>query len=85
MPHGANRSSMVASYTLSPGAYAKVSGRMQYNRISINDFNNPVIYKVHAENRAIQKEWTVVVNNANIQANSISFSEPEMNSDIIVN
>jgi hypothetical protein len=85
MPHGTNRSSLVASYTLSPGAYVKVSGRMQYNRISINDFNNPVVYKVYAENRAIQKEWTVIVNNTKIQANSISLSEPEMNSDIVVN
>jgi hypothetical protein len=85
MPDGTNRSSLVASCTLSPGAFAKVSGRMQYNRISINDFNNTVIYKVYAENRAMQKEWIIVVYTAKIQANSISFSKPEMKSDIIVN
>jgi hypothetical protein len=79
MPHGTNRSSLVASYTLSPGAFAKVSGKLQYPRISNNDFTNPVIYTVHAENRTVQQEWTVVIHNAKIQANFISFSLPEMN------
>ena len=78
MPHGTNKSSLVASYTLSPGAYAKVSGRMQFSRISINDFNNPVIYRIFAENRDVQKVLTIVVYNAKIQANLVSYSVPEM-------
>jgi hypothetical protein len=63
MPHGTNRGSLVASYTLSPGAYAKVFGRLQYSRISSNDFSIPVIYRIYAENRDIQKEWNIVVEN----------------------
>jgi hypothetical protein len=84
MPYGTNRSSLIASYTLSPGAYVKVSGRLQYSRSSTNDFINPVIYKVYAENRVVQKEWTIVVHNAKIQANFISFSIPDMNGQAII-
>jgi hypothetical protein len=84
MPHGTNRSSLVASYTLSPGAYAKVSGRLQYSRSSTNDFNNQVIYRVHAENRDVQKEWTIIVHNAKIQANFVSFSVPEMIGEAVI-
>jgi hypothetical protein len=84
MPHGTNRSSLVASYTLSPGAYSKVSGKRQFSGISPNDFNNPLIYKVHAENRDVQKEWTIVVHTAKIQANFISFSVPEMTGQAII-
>jgi hypothetical protein len=84
MLHDANRSPLVASYTLSPGAYAKVSGKLQYNRSSSNDFNNPVIYKVYAENRAVQKEWTIIVHNTKSQANFISFSVPEMTGQPVI-
>jgi hypothetical protein len=84
MPYGTNRSSLVAAYALSPGAYAKVSGKRQYSGGSPNDFNNPVIYKVHAENRDVQKEWTIVVHNAKIQANFVSFSLPEMTGQAII-
>jgi hypothetical protein len=84
MLHDTNRSSLVASYALSPGAYAKVSGKLQYNRSSSNDFNNPVIYKVYAENRDVQKEWTIIVHNTKSQANFISFSVPEMKGQPVI-
>jgi hypothetical protein len=84
MLHDTNRSSLVASYALSPGAYAKVSGKLQYNRSSSNDFNNPVIYKVYAENRDVQKEWTIIVHNTKSLANFISFSVPEMKGQPVI-
>lgn len=84
MPHGTNRSSLVASYTLSPGAYAKVSGRLQYSRSSPNDFSIPVIYRVYAENRDKQREWTIIVQNEKVQANFVSFSVPDMTGQAII-
>lgn len=63
MPYGTNRESLTASYLLSPGAYAKVSDKMQVSNSTSNNFINPVIYKVYAENRAIQREWTIDVHN----------------------
>jgi hypothetical protein len=74
MPYGTDKASLVASFTLSPGAYAKISGRHQSSRNTPNDFNNPVNYRVYAENRDIQREWTVVVHNAKQKANFTSFS-----------
>jgi hypothetical protein len=76
MPYGTNKGSLVPTFYLSPGAYAKVSGRQQSSRNTPNDFNNPVIYRVYAENRDIQREWTVVVHIAKAKANFTSFSVP---------
>jgi len=61
MPAGTDLSSLKSSFQLSLGAYAKVSGKLQINDISVNNFNNPVIYTVFAENRDIKKEWTIEV------------------------
>jgi hypothetical protein len=66
MPYGTDKSSLSAVYSLSPGAYVKVGGKLQVNKISLNNFNNPLIYKVYAENRDIQKNWTIYVTNLRV-------------------
>jgi hypothetical protein len=76
MPFGTNRGSLAAVFKLSPGAYAKVAGKMQESKITLNDFNNPVIYKVYAENRITQREWTITMYNSKTLANFESFSVP---------
>jgi hypothetical protein len=76
MPFGTIKSSLVPSFYLSAGAYAKVSGRQQVSRNSPNNFNNPVTYRVYAENRDIQREWTVMVRIAKAKANFTFFSVP---------
>src|SRR5450759_4611835 len=76
MPFGANRGSLAAVFKFSPGAYAKVAGKMQESKLTLNDFNNPVIYKVYAENRITQREWTITVYNSKTLANIESFSVP---------
>jgi hypothetical protein len=63
MPSGTNIGSLLSVFSLSPGAYAKVSGVMQESSSSPNNFNNPVIYRVYAENRDIQRKWTIIVHN----------------------
>jgi|WetSurMetagenome_2_1015567.scaffolds.fasta_scaffold16650_2 hypothetical protein len=78
MPSGTNRASLVASFTLSPGAYAKISGKMQFARNTLNNFNKPVIYKVYAENRSVHQEWTVRVINKRNRADFVSFAIPGM-------
>jgi hypothetical protein len=64
MPYGTDKSSLKAVFSLSPGAYAKVSGKLQVNISTLNDFNNPLVYTVYAENRNIKRKWTVEVYNA---------------------
>jgi hypothetical protein len=77
MPYGTNKGSLLASYTLSPGAYAKVAGKMQASNGTFNNFNSPLIYTVYAENRAVQKEWTINVHNAkNPACDFLSFAIP---------
>lgn len=63
MPVGTNRNSLNALFSLSPGAFAKVSGKLQVNGKTLNNFSDPLIYTVYAENREIYKEWTITVLN----------------------
>ena len=65
MPYGTDKHSLKAVFSLSPGAYAKVSGKLQVNKSTLNDFNNPLVYTVYAENRDIKRKWTVEVHNTN--------------------
>ena len=76
MPYGTNKGSLVATFYLSAGSYAKVSGTQQASRNTPNNFNNPVTYRVYAENRDIQREWTVTVHIAKAKANFTSFTVP---------
>jgi len=86
MPYGTNKAALSAVYTLSPGAYAKVGGTKQINGITLNNFNNPVVYRVYAENRAIQKEWTVIVRTAkNPSCDFLSFSVKGMTKSVDIN
>ena len=76
MPYGTNKGSLVATFYLSAGSYAKVSGTQQASRNTLNNFNNPVTYRVYAENRDIQREWTVTVHIVKAKANFTSFTVP---------
>jgi hypothetical protein len=86
MPYGTNKGSLLAVYTLSPGAYAKVNGKMQTSRSTLNNYNNPLVYTVYAENRSIKKEWTIKVHNAkNPACDFLSFSIPGFTKSVNIN
>jgi hypothetical protein len=77
MPYGFDKSNLVPTFSLSPGAYVRVFGALQNSGVSLHNFNNLVTYTVYAENRTIQKNWTVTVENAKNSACAIeSFSIP---------
>jgi hypothetical protein len=63
MPAGTNLGSLLSVFSLSPGAYAKIDGRMQISRSIWNNFSKPVICTVYAENRDIRRDWTIIVHN----------------------
>jgi hypothetical protein len=65
MPVGSDRSSLVPSFILPSGAYAKVSGSMQKSGISRVNFNKPVTYTIYPENRSMPVNWTITVDNSN--------------------
>jgi hypothetical protein len=86
MPYGTNLNSLIASYKLSPGAYAKVSGKMQVNKYTANDFNNPLTYTVYAENRDIIRNWTVRVHTVNNSAcDFLTFTVPGLTKSVQIN
>jgi hypothetical protein len=83
MPYGTNKGSLLAVYSLSPGAYAKVAGKMQVSNATLNNFNSQLIYKVYAENRSVQKEWTINVHNAkNAACEFLSFTIPGLTKSV---
>jgi hypothetical protein len=61
MPYGTIRNSLQADFRLSPGAYAKASGKLQVSGSTLNNFNSPLTYTVFAENREIRRDWTIKV------------------------
>jgi hypothetical protein len=74
MPAGTNKSSLIATFSLSPGAYAKVDGKRQVNRNSVNNFDHPLVYRIYAENRDVYKDWTILVHNVRNLANFLAFN-----------
>jgi hypothetical protein len=75
MPSEANKNSLIAGFILSPGAYVKVSDKLQVNGTTVNNFSSPLIYTVYAENRDVHKEWIVYVKNAKNYASSFETFE----------
>jgi len=64
LPYGMDNKSLAAAFALSPGAYAKVAGKLQVTANTLNNYSNQVIYTVYAENRNVHKDWKVDVHYA---------------------
>lgn len=64
MPSGTSLTSLVGSFTLSAGATAKVGTTAQVSGTTINNFTNPVVYTVTAQDGVTTKNWTVTVTTA---------------------
>ena len=76
----------MAGFTLSPGAYAKAGGKIQVSKRTFNNFNYPLSYNVYAENRSVQKVWTINVHNAkNPACDFISFTIPDLTKSVQIN
>jgi hypothetical protein len=52
---------LVATFTLSHGATANVGVTPQVTAVTANDFTNPVVYAVKAEDTTTTQNWTVTV------------------------
>jgi len=60
VPYGQSVTSLVATFTLSTSATAKVGATTQQSGVTANDFTSPRVYTVTAED-ASTKDWTVTV------------------------
>jgi len=62
--YAADRSVLTASFTLSAGASVKIGSTSQTSASTINDFTNPVIYSVTADDGTTVQNWLITVSNA---------------------
>ena len=83
--YGTNVSDLVADFTLSQYASATVNGVSQTSGSTHNDFTNPVIYTVMAQDSSTQ-DWTVTVNVLpNTETDILSYSFPEQTAPATIN
>jgi hypothetical protein len=59
--YGSDVTAMVATFTLSDGATAKIGGVDQESGVTANDFSDPLTYTVTAENGVSTQDWIVTV------------------------
>ncbi|MFD0589039.1 S-layer homology domain-containing protein [Paenibacillus sp. GCM10027627] len=60
VPYGTELGQLVASFTVSPDAAAKVGTTAQISGTTANDFTNPIVWTVEAADGSVQS-WTVTV------------------------
>ena len=72
--NGTNLTNLVAIFTLSDFATAFIGATEQTSGTSENDFSNPVIYIIEAENGEMQ-EWTITVTEATVGINTVFENE----------
>ena len=76
--YGTDLTQLVAEFRLSRDATAYVNGVLQESKVSVNDFTNPVIYTVVAEDGETIQDWIVTVTLApNTATDFLSYSFPE--------
>ena len=77
-------SELVATFTLSENATAKIDEVEQESGTTANDFTNPVVYTVTAENGYTVLDWTVTVtvsDQLNDQADILTYYIPQQTSE----
>jgi hypothetical protein len=76
LPSGSSVTNLKASFTLSPGATAKVGTVTQISGTTVNNFASPVIYVVTAKNGNTKKNWTVKVTVTSATSANVTKSAP---------
>ncbi|MEO9804813.1 MAG: FG-GAP-like repeat-containing protein [Reichenbachiella sp.] len=56
---GTDLTALISTFTLSPGATAKVGGTSQVSATTTNDFTNPVVYGITAGDGMTTQDWTI--------------------------
>ena len=87
--YGTNLNGLVATFTLSDGATADVSGTAQESSVTPNDFEEGVakVYTVTAEDGSTTKDWDVIVTIAakSSEKDILAFDVPNQNGDETIN
>jgi hypothetical protein len=75
LPFQSNVSALVAQFTAVPNAAVKVGSTVQVSGTTINDFSNPVVYSVVAQNGSTTHSYTVTVNVAKVDPKTVSWQQ----------
>ena len=70
VPVGTNLNGLIATFTLSPGASAKVNSVNQQCGITTNNYAYPVLYAITAEDNSVQNWIVEVHDNSGVEENS---------------
>lgn len=62
--NGTSLNALTAAFTLSAGATAKVGNSIQMSNTTVNNFANPLVYTITAEDNINSTNWTVYVSEA---------------------
>ena len=74
--NGTDVTELISTFTLSDGATTTVSGTEQTSETTDNDFTDPVIYNVLAEDEIENQDWTITVT---VEPNTINKLENSVN------
>ena len=85
LPYTTTLNNLVATYTLSTGATAKIGTTVQTSGTTENDFTSPVVYAITSDDGLVTENWTVNVTIANTSANITSFNIPNQTGSTVIN
>jgi hypothetical protein len=84
--YGTSLDNLVATFELSEGATARISGTLQTSGVTANNFNNTVTYRVFAEDGSTFQDWEIDVSNAsNFATEILTFSLPDQLGNSVIN
>lgn len=77
MPAGTDVTGLTATFTVSPGAAVTATGTPQVSGTTVNDFTNPVVYRIVSQDGNTTNDWTVTVSVVlSSEADIIAFTIP---------
>lgn len=79
LPYQTDVSAMVATFTAVPNANVAVNGTPQVSGSTVNNFNTPITYVVTAEDGTTKRNYTVRVNVALIDPNTVAWNQTAAN------
>lgn len=75
LPFQSDVSALTANFTAIAGATVKVGSIVQQSGTTVNDYTNPVVYTVVAEDGVTSRQYTVQVNVAKLDPKTVSWQK----------
>jgi len=86
MPYGTDVSSLVGTFTLAPGAIARIGSVTQVSGVTANDFTSELLFNVTAADGVTKRMWFLTVAfTPNTAAEITSFSMPGQTGSAVIN